>query len=83
MQVAQDFLIGANQEYPDVIVFLGNFSLCTGRKIGQIFRRNEVSVFRQIAGDILQRRNTVRLLIEPVDRHDRKDLVDRPEPDVN
>ena len=40
--------------------------------------REDVDLALRVAGDVGNRRSAGRLLIEPVDRHDREDLIDPP-----
>src|SRR4051812_10365209 len=78
VQISQDFLIGASQKNPDdvwvTIVERVQLQTLAHRSVAD--EALDLSV--RVAGYILNRTAPRRLLVQTVDRHDRKDLIDRP-----
>ena len=78
VHVSQNFLIGPHQKDTDIISIF-SFQRMDRQIMRNIARRNKVSDLAiRIAGYILQSRRPVRPFIQPLDRHDRENLIDRP-----
>ena len=78
VQVAEDLLIRAGQkDADDVRIAVGE-----GVQLQALVRRpisdEALDLSVGVARDVLNRAAARRLLVEPVDRHYRKDLIDRP-----
>ncbi len=78
MKVTQDFLVGPDKEYPDIIsVFL--IDGVHRQIIGKISRGNEIVDFPVgVARYILQCGGSFRFFIQPLNGHDREYLVNGP-----
>src|SRR4029453_7524381 len=77
-QVAQDFLVGSGQEYPqDVrLVVLDRVQLEGGFPLPAAHKTINYSI--RVAGDVLNGSPASRLFVQPVDRHDGEQLIDGP-----
>ena len=78
VHVSQNFLIGPNQKDTDIISIF-SFQRMYRQIMGNIACRNKVgNLAIRVAGYVLQSRRPVRTFIQPLDRHDRENLIDRP-----
>ena len=77
VEIAEDLLIGAHQEHAEVV----------GRAREPMQRQRPpdaaaidelIDLAVGIAGDVAQHAHPVRPLVQPMDRHDREELLDRP-----
>src|SRR5436190_10093480 len=78
VQVAEDFLICSGEEHAEDVrlAVLEIVQLETRPAILVADEAIDPSV--RVAGDVLERSTPHRLLVEPMNRHDREELIDRP-----
>ena len=77
VQVAEDLLVGADQEDAEVVVVVvERVQLEHVLHVAQVDEVVDLAV--GVAGDVGQHARRVGSSFEPVDRHDREELVDRP-----
>ena len=78
VHVSQDLLVGADQEEAYEVVFLLPDTV-ERQEFGPAGLADETGDLAvRVAGDIGDGGHDVRLLVEPLQRHDREDLVDGP-----
>src|SRR5688572_14747902 len=78
MQVTQRFLVGADEEGGEVVLFAGNQLVHLERALDVALGHEAVDLAVRVAGDVGEHRAAGGTLVEPVQRHDREQLVDRP-----
>ena len=78
MKVTESFLIGTYEENREV-VGLPLFEVVERENFGDIFLVDEaVDLAVAIASDVSENGTVAGFFIEPVDRHNRENLIDRP-----
>src|SRR6185369_17151851 len=78
VQVTEDFLIGAREENAEHVRFAVAELVQLETRVAALVADEAIDLAVGVAGDILQRAAARWLLIEPMNRHDRKELIDGP-----
>lgn len=78
VQVAEDFLVGADQEDTNVVGVFGLEGMYRQRRRYALRRHEVVDLAVAVAGDVLDGAGVGGLLIEPLHGHYGKELVDGP-----
>src|SRR5690606_9033257 len=78
VQISQDLLVCSGEEDPeDVLIAVGE-RVQLERPLFRAAAGESVDLSVGVAGDVVQRSMLSRLFVQPVDRQDGKELVDRP-----